>query len=230
MRGAPLALGVPALESFSGGSATKLRHGLAHDSEPGLPARRTFWSWLPRMLLESLLIVFSVLFALGMDQWRTQRGRARQANLALQSIQAELEENLTSMQRARSHHLAMRDSLQHYVALRQAPPEQLYLGGIFRPAPIHAIAWESARESGTIADLPYALILELARVYDRQARYRALADALGQDIMMQVRREGMEPVLRDRASSFIGLQVDFANREFVLIEEYTRVLARLNSR
>ncbi len=47
---------------------------------------------------------------------------------------------------------------------------------------------------------------------------------------MQVRREGMEAVLRDRASSFVALQEDFANRESILIEQYDRTMASLRSR
>jgi hypothetical protein len=107
----------------------------------------------------------------------------------------------------------MRDSLGRYVALRQLPPPEVYLGGIFNPAPTYAVAWESARETGTTSDLPYDLVLVLAGVYNQQARYRALGDAVVQDLMMQVRREGVEPVLRDRARAFMSLQEDFANRE-----------------
>jgi hypothetical protein len=77
--------------------------------------------------------------------------------------------------------------------------------------------------------MPYALVLELARVYDRQAQYRSLTDALLQDLMMQVRREGFEPVLRDRSASFMSLQEDFANRESALIQDYGEALASIDS-
>lgn len=201
----------------------------SQDSESEPPARRRSWRWLPLVLLESVLIVFSVLFALGMDEWRTERARAEQASVALRSIRAELALNLRSVEEARDNHLAMRDSLRHYVALGQSPPPEIYLHGIFNPAPTQAIAWEAAREVGSTNDLPYSLVLELARVYDRQTRYRSLGDALVQDLMMQVRREGFEPVLRDRSASFVSLQEDFAGRESALIGGYGAALELIDS-
>ena len=193
-------------------------------------ARRTTWAWLPRVLVESVLIVFSVLVALAVDQWSADRERRKRAAVALESIRAEVETNLGNAERARDNHRAMRDSLGHYLAVRKPPPSRIYLGGIFKPAVVYAVAWESARETGTTNDLPYELVLRLAEVYGQQARYRALGDALAQDLMMQVRREGVEPVLRDRSAAFMSLQEDFANRENVLAEEYRALLGRLGSR
>lgn len=66
-------------------------------------------------------------------------------------------------------------------------------------------------------------------MYDRQDQYRSLADALVQDPMMQVRREGFEPVLRDRSASFMSLQEDFAGRESPLIRGYSAALASIDS-
>jgi type II secretory pathway pseudopilin PulG len=192
-------------------------------------ARSQPWRpWLTRVLIESLFIIFSVLFALALDQWQEERGRNRRAQIALQSIQAELEENRESIQRARSNHVRLRDSLQSYVEKRQHPPTEIYLGGVFNPGLTHSTAWEAARETGATSDLPYPLVLALSRVYDRQARYRALGDAVVQDLMMQVRREGFEPVLRDRPANLMALQEDFANRELALGQAYDAVLAKLN--
>jgi hypothetical protein len=102
------------------------------------------------------------------------------------------------------------------------------LGGIFNPALVSSSAWESAREAGVTSNVPYGLVLELSWVYAEQARYRALGDDLVQDLMSQIRREGMEPVLRDRSMNFIPLQEDFANREQRLTEVYERVLDELS--
>jgi hypothetical protein len=128
----------------------------SEDSRTQPPATRRSWRWLPRALLESVLIVFSVLFALGMDEWRLERARAEQAAVALEGIRAELAQNLESVEIARANHLAMRDSLRHYVALRQEPPPEIYLHGIFNPAPTQAVAWESARDIGSTAELRHS--------------------------------------------------------------------------
>lgn len=193
------------------------------------PRSRATPSWLARVLVESALIIFSVLFALALDQWLQDRERTATAHAALLSIRSELEANIRTMERARDHHDAMRDSLVRYAGLNEPLPPRIYLGGIFNPAPTYAVAWESARETGVLGVLPYELVLELSRVHTEQARYRQLADALVQDIMMQVRREGTEPVLRDGSAGFISLQEDFANREQHLVEIYRAIVARLGS-
>jgi hypothetical protein len=196
--------------------------GTRRSAAARVPRRR-----LARALADSLLIVLSVLLALGVDEWRDQRTRHAGAEMALRSMGAELRENAGSVERARTHHLAMRDSLQGYLQRRQAPPPHVYLSGLFNPALVHATAWDSARETGATSDLPLELVLALSRVYDRQARYRTLGDALVQDLMSQIRREGMEGVLRDRYETFIPLQLDFANRESDLLRSYEVALADL---
>jgi hypothetical protein len=204
---------------------------LASNGDAQGPTAFTPWrSLLPRLFVESLLIVLSVLLALGVNQWQDSRRRKAQAAVALQSIQAELEANRESVSRARNNHLSMKDSLQSYTQRRETLPERIYLGGVFKPAATYSTAWDSARETGVTTDLPFQLVLALSRVYDRQARYRALGEALGQDLMMQVRREGFEPVLRDRPASLMALEEDFANRESVLLQGYDSVLDALKDR
>jgi hypothetical protein len=150
--------------------------------------------------------------------------------IALQSIHTELEANRESVTRARTHHLSMRDSLRSYTQRHETLPVRIYLGGVFNPAQAQSTAWESARETGVTTDLPFDLVLTLSRIYDRQTRYRALGDALNQDILAQVRREGVEPVLRDRPTSLMSLEEDFANRELVLLRGYDSVLVALRPR
>ena len=192
------------------------------------PTASTPWrSSLPRLIVESLLIVFSVLLALGVNQWQDSRGRKERASVALHSIQSELEDNRESVNRARINHISMKDSLQSYTQRHETLPARIYLGGVFNPAATQSTAWDAARETGVATDLPFELVLELSRIYNHQARYRALGEALAQDLMMQVRREGFEPVLRDRSAGLMALEEDFANRESVLLQGYDSVLVAL---
>ena len=198
-------------------------------TDPSAAASVPRWrAWLPKALFEAALIVLSVLLALVVNEWRERRQQAKRAEIALQSIQSELRENLENVKRARANHLAMQESVRSYTSRGQVPPPPVYLGGIFNPALVSSSAWESAREAGVTSNVPYGLVLELSWVYAEQARYRALGDDLVQDLMSQIRREGMEPVLRDRSMNFIPLQEDFANREQRLTEVYERVLDELS--
>lgn len=205
-------------EKDSGSSVRPRRAGILH--------RRR--AWLPRVLLESALIVLSVLLALLLDELRRERSERAQLAIALSGIRAELVENRSSVERARANHLAMHDSLLHYVSRGAPLPPRIYYGGMFNPAPVLSTAWQSGREGGSLERLSFELRLTVARVYDRQLRYRALGDAIVQGAMSDVQRRGGEAVFRDGAANFLLLAEDFANRERALLESYDTALAVLS--
>jgi hypothetical protein len=184
---------------------------------------------IPAALRDVALVVLGALLALGADQWREGRERARRAELALEAIRTELETNLRMVEEARAHHTRVRDTLRAYVDRRELPPPRVYLGGIFNPAPVTSTAWDAAREAGALAELPYAVVLHVAPVYETQARYRASADGVAREILTDIMRLGFEPTLRDRAPQFAGLSEDFSNRERVLAKRYREGLAALDS-
>jgi hypothetical protein len=200
---------------------------LAHvDDRPRTPARR-IPVWLPRLLAESALIVFSVLLALAVDEWRDGRSRAAAARVALDAIVSELDSNRRSADQAMRFHRTMKATLDGFAARRELPPHEVAYSGMIQPARVVATAWTSARDTGAINELPYSLVLQLSRVYERQASYDALTEQIAADIYIDGRRRGMEAVLREGFAGFIGLTHDFANREEMLIRQYDQALAAL---
>lgn len=199
---------------------------MGHESQRLRPQRRP--AWLSRVLLESALIVLSVLLALVLDEWRRDRHQRAELVLAVQGIRAELAQNRSTVERARVRHLAMHDSLLHYTRVAEKPPPRIYYGGLFNPAPVFSIAWQSAREGGSLNRLPFELRLVLAEVYDRQLQYRELGDAIIQSAMSDVQRRGPEAVFRDGFANFLLLTQDFANRERALTESYDSALLALD--
>jgi hypothetical protein len=183
--------------------------------------------WLPRVVLESVLIVLSVLVALVLDRWSRDREQRSEIALALESIRSELAENRSVVDGAFARHSAMHDSLESYAARGEFPPSRIYYGGLFNPAGVLNVAWESARESGAASRLPYELRLLLSRTYDHQTRYRALGDAIVQSLYAEIQRRGGDAVFRDDYANFILLTQDFAGRESRLAEAYDRTLEAL---
>ncbi len=182
---------------------------------------------VPSALRDVVLVVLGALLALAADEWREGRERARRGELALEAIRTELQSNLRLVEEARAHHLRVRDTLRAYVVRRELPPPRVYLGGVFNPAPVTATAWEAAREAGVLAELPYAVVLRVAPVYETQARYRSATDGVLREILNDIMRLGFEATLRDRAAQFAGLDEDFSNRELVLADRYREALAAL---
>lgn len=185
--------------------------------------------WLPRVLFESALIVFSVLLALALDEWRQDRARAERTSTALAAVRAEIIENRRAVEAAHAFHRAVHDTLSAYAERDELPPYRIYAGrGMFNPARVLSTAWESARESGANNDLPYDLVLTLGRTHAWQARYTGLGDRIVDGIYGDIRQHGFEPVLRDGYRGFISLTEDFANREDTLLESYDSALATLD--
>jgi hypothetical protein len=179
------------------------------------------------LVRDVLLLVLGAVIALVADEWRDSRAHAQRAAVVRESLRAELEANRQAVEWSRAHHLRMADSLSVYADQHLPPPRRLYVSGIFNPAAVSATAWLAARESGALTELPYPAMLRIAAVYERQASYRALSDAIGGSLMTDLLRDGEEPVLRDRAPHFIVLERDFANRERVLERAYEDAEAQL---
>lgn len=184
---------------------------------------------LPPGVRDVLLVVLGAALAVAAEQWRDNRTEHRRVALAIGGIRAELVENQARVERARAHHLQVADTLASYAARGATPPDRILYGGIVRPAVPLSTAWQAARETGTLADLPYPLVLTLSPVYEEQARYRALADALTQSIMVDMQHHGADRVFQGSFANFVSIDRDFANREMVLAGEYARTLARLDS-
>lgn len=171
------------------------------------------------------LVVLGAILALGLEEWRDTRERTARVDATLDSIADELRANRAMVAAAKQRHAQLVEVLGGYAAADELPPREVYMYGMFNPAPVGSIAWQTARETGLLVDMPLETVLELALVYDGQERYRSLGQAMLVDIMSDVRRSGMEAVLRDRYTEFIPLATDFASRELSLLRRYDAALA-----
>jgi hypothetical protein len=196
-------------------------------TSPPMPRASRRPRWLARVLFESALIVFSVLLALALDQWRDSRRQAAAARVALDAIVAELESNRRAADEAVRFHRSMKAKLEAIAASGQIPSREVAYSGMLQRAGVVSVAWTSARDTGALSELPYSLMLQLSRVYERQASYDALVGQILADIYMDGRRRGMEAVLREGFAGFIMLTQDFANREESLVRSYDHALAAL---
>lgn len=199
------------------------------EAESTSPRRGRRWpEWLPRVLVESTLIVFSVLLALALDEWRQSRTERTRASLALAGIANELAANRAAAEASRAFHRELHDTLLALAAAGQRPSADIYYSrGMFKPANVVSTAWESAQRTAVLDRLPYHLVLELSHAYESQAKYAKLGDRIVADLFVDLRTRGAEAALRDSFRGFIVLTEDFANRERRLIERYEAVLARL---
>jgi hypothetical protein len=194
---------------------------------PRVPQRDSRSRWLARVPRDVVLVVAGALLAFATEEWRDARRQRARVDVAVTSIRNELLQNRTLVANARDHHRHVADTLAKLVTLHLHPDVAIYSNGMWNPAFITSTAWQAARETGALADMPLATVLKIAPVYEAQDRYRAATEALGAAIMNDVRHEGIDAVLRDQFSQFISLDIDFANRESRLLAAYDKALSQL---
>jgi hypothetical protein len=187
-------------------------------------AKRGGRAWLSR---DILLVIIGAVLALATEEWRDARHRRVQMETALTSIRDELKANVLLVTRARERHAFLADTLTKLVAAGRKPDVQIYSNGMANPASVSNTAWQLARQSGALSDVPLSVLLAIAPAYDAQDRYRSVGDALAAELMLDARRNGMDVVLRDRFAQFIPMDIEFGNRETVLLEKYQSALDQL---
>lgn len=197
--------------------------------EAGGARGRPGWHRVGKPLFDSLLLVFGVVLGFALNEWSQGRAQRTRAAQALAAIRVELEANRAAAAAAHVHHQLVHDSLTRYIQAGRVPPERIYYGQMFSPATLLGTAWTSARESRATDEMPYDLVLSLARVYDGQDRYRTLSDAVLGDVYGDMVHRGGVAVLRDGFANFDLLARDFADRERDLAHAYDSALVRVRA-
>lgn len=185
--------------------------------------------WLPRLLVESALIVFSVLLALAVDEWRDHRASLARSREALSAITTELKSNREAVQRTSEFHAGVHAKLREFAAAGKPIDLSQLHGGVFQPATLLQSAWITARDTGALEPLPFSLVSELSKTYEYQTQYMTLSRAISDDITIDLRRRGLEPVLKEGLPGFTTLAQDFSSREQNLVKVYDAALAQIAS-
>lgn len=133
-----------------------------------------------KLLFESLLIVFSILLALLINQWREHGKEVAQRKKALGMIIKELEHNALQLRDAMPYHenaVTKMDSILAIPATHSPLNQATTLGitsGLLRqgikPPELQTTAWNTAQLSGAVSLFDEETIYALANVYETQSR------------------------------------------------------------
>lgn len=154
------------------------------------------------------MVVFAVLVALAVDEWRAERELDGQVLRARTAIEAELRANRNELEQSLPTVLATYEEV-------GAMADRLRSGGESPTWALQALlpdfsdaAWETARSTGVMAHMDYSWVLATARVYETQSLARLtqnkLLGALGTTV---VREPELERVLDLQGQLFMVLQM-----------------------
>jgi hypothetical protein len=128
--------------------------------------------WLLRVSIESVLIVVSILLALGVDQWRENRENRLIAHQSLQIFEREVRRNLATLDNEIPYH----NGLSQVAVAMAAEPERIVevrslLEGL-KPVVLLNTAWETALATGALRHIDVETVSDLSLTYSMQQRFR----------------------------------------------------------
>jgi type II secretory pathway pseudopilin PulG len=150
-------------------------------TDPGAPEpdtrapHRTHESPIQRILVESALIVFSILLALAVNSYVDARKDRRLTERALRGIRDELASNLKAIRDFRAYHDTLAQETAAVDAAHQATSYASFRAhapawrGFHNPV-LDGTAWQSALTLGTVANMGYDTVRVLSSAYDFQAK------------------------------------------------------------
>ena len=138
-------------------------------------------SWLPRVLVESALIVFSVLLALAVDQWRDNRDLQRQVREARAAFAQEIRGNrdllnsdryLPHHKRLWAHYRTMGEAVdagdQARLAELNTVKSSIFNTGVW-PTPLRDVVWRTFAQADLLRHMRPVEIFALTDAYREQA-------------------------------------------------------------
>jgi len=187
---------------------------------------------LPKLLFESVLIVFSILLALSVSECSERSNRQERAEVALDNIRAEIASNAASLRRIVPYHQQMLARLDLLLAdSASVLRSQGVIGTISRIAPeglqpptLGSTAWGIATTTDAISRIDYAQVYVLSRLY--QIQHMGVETTVPRLGELLLSRETFQTE-QDPLPSLRLLQLilnELVTQEQFLLQRYTEVL------
>ena len=149
--------------------------------EQGAGALHEKESPIRKILIESALIVFSILLALGVNEWADSRKQAALTERAVRAIREEIAGNAQRIREVRAYHQTLMDEskradtlhmIHSYADFRRIAPN--WSG--FRNPELDATAWQSANTLGVVPNIGFDTVRTLSRLYLLQTKFDQYAE------------------------------------------------------
>ena len=138
------------------------------------------------MLVESVLVVGSILLALALDEWNEGQDYQDLATLSLLNFEREIQQNRLRLEDVTPFHVGLRDVLANMDAGGAAVPATTIRNVLegFQPALLVNTAWETAVATGALGYMDYDVVAGLSRTYNLQEQLTTLSRSGMNDLLM----------------------------------------------
>lgn len=168
---------------------------------------------LSKALFESALIVFSILLALAINEWKENRDHERLARQALENFEREIQENSSRVERGIPYHSHLLEAFKKSRSVSEIPGWQ----GIDAPI-LQDTAWQTALATNALGQIRYDTVSALSRVYTSQKSFEKTSEDVTATLVAQGLSDGVAGQMNDLLIAERGLR-----------DAYRRALQRIDS-
>ena len=181
------------------------------------------------MLIQSALVVVSILFALWVDEWSEDQDFQELAERSLVSFEREIEQNKRRLEAMTPFHIGLRDVVGTMTADGGTTSLSTFRNIIdgFEPAILVNTAWETGVATGAVSHMEYDIVAGLSLTYGIQDRLNALNSSGLSDLLRGGLGSSEMEMLLYAASRYLR---ELAEEEQQLQLVYGQILELLRAR
>lgn len=187
------------------------------------------WNILPKALIESVLIVMSILLALGLDQMQEDQEKQELIDRSLHNFANELSRNRATIEDVSLYHRGVWQVLdnRNNNQVGSSVVEFRNIMDAMQAVVLTRGAWETAVATGALGRMDFELVSALSLTYDAQSRFNDMYNSTLQSLLTpsNLSEQNIE-ITAHNAARFVA---DVTTRESELSAYYSQTLELLNS-
>lgn len=179
------------------------------------------------LLVEMFSVVFAVLLALGVNEWRTNKNNEDLGAAAFENVVKEVERNRSKLDTLLVNHKEILVEIDSVISKLKRNSNEISFGQINFETP-SSTAWEAAKLTSAINYLDYSQVEKLTAVYSTQKVYSDVADKVFQELVFFVPDKDHEILIKQFAKQKVYLY-NLILIEEQLLDEYDKYLNEVKS-
>jgi hypothetical protein len=166
-----------------------------------------FKVWFSRTIFESLLIVFSILLALGVRAWQDSREVKQLISRSMASFQEEITRNQNRIEALYQYHMGLQKVLAEMSAHAGSESKQDIDNVLdsLQSAVLLTSAWDTALATGALGEMDYNKVFVLSLTYSYQQKFQTIYNSRLDDVLDLTGNESVSAKrLSDSATRYLA--------------------------
>lgn len=179
------------------------------------------------IFLEAFFVVMGVVIAFSANEYREYQNRQEAVSVAIASILNEVETNSQLLASSANYHQNLWDTLSAFSRQNVSKADiRIFNRGFISPASLQSTAWEAAKATNVVRDIPYPIVEAISEIYTGQQSYEAQTRSVGNLIYQSMFNDGTDGILNNYRN-LISIISAFSYRERQMTAQYQKAIKTL---